>query len=102
MAVLSVSSENISCVYLVGYIIETAVITISDDSSGHELEFPQIVDYKATEESLAILQCRLIDDHSRPLCLDTLHKALNRGLTEVIGIRFHGKAVNTDYYLLFR
>ena len=43
---------------------------------------------------------RLIHHDFNALCLDALHYALNRAGAEVIGIAFHCKAVNADFFRL--
>ena len=62
----------------------------------HCFEFFQVIDHHTAEEGLAILQCRLIDDHSCAFCLDPLHNSLNGALTEVIAVALHGQTIDTD------
>ena len=59
------------------------------------LEGVQIVYDFASKESGAVLQSRLVDDHSCTLCLDTLHDALDGRLAEVVGVGLHRQAVDT-------
>ena len=60
------------------------------------VEFVQIVDHCRTEEGLAVLQRRLIDDDLCALGLDALHDTLNRALAEVVAVALHRQAVDAD------
>lgn len=61
----------------------------------------QIIYHLATEKRATIFKRRLINDNFRPLGLDAFHHALNGGLAEVVRIRLHRKAVDTDNTLPF-
>ena len=66
----------------------------------HLLELIEVVHHGTAEERVAILQRRLIDNHTGTFRLDTLHHTLDRGLTEIITIRFHRQAIDSDHTLL--
>ena len=67
-----VSLEDISCIYLIFYIIQTSIIAVGNDGLALSLECCHIVHYFASEEGTAILQSWLIDDNLCTLCLVTL------------------------------
>ena len=67
----------------------------------HFLEFFQVIYNHRTEESLSVLQGRLINNDRCALRLDALHNALNRALTEVIRVGLHGQTINTNSHRLF-
>ena len=92
----SISSENISGIDFILYVVEGGVVAVGDDGAGKTLKLLQVVHDAAAEESLAILKSRLIDDHRRTLRLDAFHHALDRALAEIIRIALHGQAVHTD------
>ena len=72
----SISSEDVSCIDLFLYIVETRIIAVGDDGIGLSLELGKIIDNKAAEESAAVFESWLIDDDIGTLCLDALHDAL--------------------------
>ena len=45
------------------------------------LQFIQIVYYFATEECDSIFKCWFVNDHGSAFCLNTLHDALDAGVT---------------------
>lgn len=47
----------------------------------HFFEFIQIVYYFATEECDSIFKCWFVNDHGSAFCLNTLHDALDAGVT---------------------
>ena len=47
----------------------------------HFFEFIQIVYYFATEECDSIFKCWFVNDHGSAFCLNTLHDALDEGVT---------------------
>ena len=91
-----ISSEDVSCIDLFLYIVETRVISVGDDGIGLCLELGEVIDYEATEEGTAIFEGWLIDDNIGSLSLDALHDALDGGLSEVVGVGLHGQAIETD------
>lgn len=91
-----VSSKDISCIYLILYIIQTSIVAVSDDGMALCLESCQIIDYLATKEGAAVFQCRLVDDNLCALCLDTFHDSLNGRLAEVVGVGFHRQTIDTN------
>ena len=60
------------------------------------LELLQVVYHLAAKEGGAILQGWLVDDDLSALCLDALHDALDGALPEVIAVRLHRQAIDTD------
>ena len=72
-----VSSKDISCIYLILYIIQTSIVAVGNDGMALCLEGFEVVYYSTTEESAALFQGWLIDDYLGTLCLDTLHYALD-------------------------
>ena len=71
-----ISSEYISCIYLIFYIIKASIIAVSDDGIGLSLELGELIDYETAEECAAIFKGWLIDDDVGSLCLNALHNAL--------------------------
>ena len=57
-----ITTEKISCIYLLLYIVQTTVIPVGNDGLAHLLELLQVIDYPAAQKSAAIFQCRLIDE----------------------------------------
>ena len=47
----------------------------------HFFEFIQIIYYFATEECDSIFKCWFVNDHGSAFCLNTLHDALDAGVT---------------------
>ena len=91
-----ISSEDVSCIDLFLYIVETRIIAVGDDGIGLSLELGKIVDNKAAEESAAVLESWLIDDDIGSLRLNALHDTLYGRLTEVVGVGLHSKAIEAD------
>ena len=98
---LSVSAEQVSCIYFFFHIIKALVIAVCNDGVAHFLELSQIVDHHRAKEGITVFQRRLINHNRCALGLDALHDTLNGALAEVIGIRLHGQTVNTDGHRLF-
>ena len=72
-----ISSEDVSCIYLFLYIVETRIIAVGNDGIGLSLELGEVVDNKAAEEGAAVFKSWLIDDDISSLRLNALHDALN-------------------------
>ena len=72
------------------YIFQNAVETVGDDGLGEFLELADIVDDLGTEERIAIRKGRFVDDDFGAFGLDPFHDALYGGLSEVVGVGFHG------------
>ena len=72
-----VSSKDISCIYLILYIIQTSIVAVGDDGMALCLKGFEVVLYSATEEGAALFQGWLIDNDLGTLCLDTLHDTLD-------------------------
>ena len=88
-----ISSEDVSCIYLFLYIVETRIIAVGDDGIGLSLELGKIIDNKAAEEGAAVFEGRLVYDDIGSLSLDSLHDSLNSRLAEVVGVGLHGQAI---------
>ena len=84
-----VSSKDVARIDFVLHVIKTSIIAIGDKGMTLRLERLHIVHHLATKESCAVFKGRLIDDHLCPLCLNTLHDALNCALAEVVAVRLH-------------
>lgn len=74
---LSVSLEDVSCIYLILHIIETGVISVCDDRLAFLFEFVQIIYNQGTEEGVSVLQSWLINNHRSTLGFDSFHNALD-------------------------
>ncbi|ODA40162.1 hypothetical protein DSBG_3019 [Desulfosporosinus sp. BG] len=96
-----ISLEDVSCVHLNLYIIQTSIITVCNNRIATLLKLIQVIDDYAAEEGGTIFQSWLVDNHSRAFSFDTLHNTLNGALAEVIGIRLHGQTENTDDHRFF-
>ena len=96
VSVISVSSEDISCVNFIHDVVEDWIIAVGDDATAHILEFLQVVDDLRAKEGGSVLECWLVNNNSGSLGLDAFHDALDGRLPEVVGIRFHGQPVDTD------
>ena len=62
----------------------------------HLLELLQVVNHQAAEEGGAVFQRRLENNNLGALGFDALHNTLDGALAEVVGVRFHRQAVDTD------
>ena len=99
---LLVALEYVSCIDFVYHIVETTVVPISNNRLTLLFKLRQIIHHLASEERFAIGNRGLVDDDLGTLGLDALHDALDGALAEVIRIRLHGEAVDTnDAFLLF-
>lgn len=96
-----ITTEKISCIYLLLYIVQTAVIPVGNDGLAHLLELRKVIDHLAAEERIAVLQSRLVDNHRSSFRLDPLHHAQDAALAEVIEIALHGQAEYTFYTCFF-
>ena len=74
---LLISTEYISCINLILYIIQASIVAVGDDGMALCLEGFEVVLYSTAEEGAALFQGWLIDDYLCTLCLDTLHDALD-------------------------
>ena len=93
--------KNIPRIHLPLHIVQDRIITVRDDGVGLGLELRQVIDYQAAEEGGAVFEGGLVDDDPGALGLDALHDALDGGLAEVVGVRFHREPVNAhDHFVL--
>ena len=72
-----ITTEKISCIYLLLYIVQTTVIPVGNDGLAHLLELRKVIDHLAAEERTAVLQSRLVDNHRSSFRLDPLHNVLD-------------------------
>ena len=84
LLVVLISSEYISCIYLVLNIVEAVVKAVGNDSFAKTLKFVKVVNDTTAKECCAILKCRLVDDNLGTFSFYTFHNALNSRLAEVI------------------
>ena len=91
-----ITTEKISCIYLLLYIVQTAVIPVGNDGMALALESIQVIHHFAAEERAAIFECRFIDDDLRTFGLDAFHHTLDARLAEVVRVRFHRQAIHAD------
>ena len=90
-----VSTEDVTSVNLILYIIKARVIAVGDNRMALCLECVKVVYHLASEEGASIFERWLIDNHLCTLCLDSLHDALDGRLAEVVAVRFHRQAIYT-------
>ena len=81
-----VATENVSCIYFVINIIQTSIVSVSNDGMTLDFKLLQVIYYLAAKECSTIFKCWLVDDDFCALCFDALHDALNGRLTEVVTI----------------
>lgn len=93
-----ISTENIASINLFFYVIKAYVIAVGDDSVCLFLELGEVVDNEGAEEGGAIFEGGLVDDDVGALGFYALHNALDRTLTEIVGVGFHSKAEDADGY----
>ena len=91
-----ISSEDVSCIYLILNIIKAGIISVGDDGIGLCLDLGEVVNNEAAEEGTAVFKGWFIDDNIGTLCLDALHDTLYGRLAEVVGVGLHGEAIDTD------
>ena len=94
---MSVAAEDVAGVDFGFDVVQAGVVAVCDDGVRLCFEFLQVVYYQTSEEGGAVLERRLVDYHLRSLGFDALHDSLNRRLPEVVRIRFHGQAINSDH-----
>ena len=91
-----IALENVSRIDLFSDIVQTRVIPISNNRFTLLLKFCQIIHHLTSEERLAIGNRGLVDYYFGTFGLDALHDALDGALAEVITVRLHGEAVDTN------
>ena len=57
-----IPSEDVSCINLILYIVETRIIAVGDDGIGLSLELGEVVDYETAEECASVFKSWLVDD----------------------------------------
>ena len=94
---VSVSAEEVSCVDLFFYVAEfIGIKAVGEDHVALCFEFLKVVDDKAVEEAVSILEGGFVDDDRDAFGFDALHDALNSGSAEVVAVALHGETVNAD------
>ena len=96
-----VTTEKVAGIDFFFDIIQTGIVTVCNNCLADFLELAQVNDNPAPEEGAAIFQGGFVDDDGGSFGFDALHDTLNGGLTEVIGICFHGQSVNSDDAFFF-
>lgn len=91
-----ISSENITTIHLLLYIVQHTVVAVGNDGLTLFLESLQVVHCQATEEYTAVRGRRLVDDDRIPLRLDALHHPLDRNMAEIVTAGLHGETVNAN------
>ena len=81
-----VATENVSCIYFVINVIQTCIVSVSNDSMTLGFKLLQVIYYFAAKECSTIFKCWFVDDNLCTLSLDALHDALNGRLTEIVTI----------------
>ena len=84
-----ISTENISCIYLIFNIIETHIIAVGDNGLGLLFEGRKVIDYPTAKEGAAVFERWLIYNNLCSLRLDALHNTLYGRLTEIVGVGLH-------------
>ena len=91
-----VTAEDIAGVNLVLHVVEGGGVAVGDYGGGLVLEGGKVVYYLAAEEGGAVGERRFVDDYVCALGLDALHDALDCRLAEIVAVRLHRQAINTD------
>ena len=90
-----VALEDVTGINLGEDIVEAGVVAVGDDGLTLGFELCEVVDNLTAEEGCAVLKGGFVDDDLGTLGLDALHDALDGGLTEVVGVGFHGKPIDS-------
>ena len=96
MNLFLVTIENIACINFLLRVLKACIVAVGDDGGGLVLEGGEVVHYFAAEEGAAVGERRLVDYYVGALGFDALHDALDCRLAEVVAVRLHRQAVNTD------
>ena len=91
-----VAFEDVAGVDLVLHVVEARVIPIRDDGLALGLEFGEVVDHQASEESGAVVEGGFVDNHLGAFGFDAFHHALDGTLAEVVAVALHRQAVDAD------
>ena len=92
----SIPLKDISRIYLISHIIQASIIAVGDDGLALGFELIEVVDDLRAKERFAIGNGWLIDDDFCTFGLDALHNALDSTLAEVIAVRLHSEAIDTN------
>lgn len=92
---ISVPSEQVSRVDLVGDVGEVVGPAVGDDHVAAAFEALEVHGHLGAEEVVA-RERGLVDKHGNTLCLDALHDALDGARPEVVRTALHGESVDAD------
>ena len=92
----SVALENVSSIHFLSDIVQASIIAVGDDGLALGFELIEVVDDLRAKERFAIGNGWLIDDDFCTFGLDALHNALDSTLAEVIAVRLHSEAIDTN------
>lgn len=85
----SIPPKEVAGVDFFLHVVQAGIIAVCDNAAAFFLELFQIVDDKGTEKGTAVFQGGLVDDDCGTFGFDSLHDALDGGLTEVVTVAFH-------------
>ena len=92
----SIATENVAGVDLLLDVVEATVVAVCYDGLASLLEFFEVIHYDTTEEGAAVFEGGLVDNNLGAFGFDALHDALDGTLAEVVGVRLHREAVDSD------
>ena len=98
-AKISISPENVFCIYLILNIVKTRIVTVGYNDVAVVFEFYKIAFYRVAGKFLCITKGGFIYQDSYSLIIKSFHNALNRALPEVVAVAFHCKTENACYYV---
>ena len=76
-------AEHVATINLIGYVTNAVSDAVGNDNIGHLFKLFQIVYYFRVEE-LRLCDSRLVHNDFDAFCLDTLHDALDAGVTKIV------------------
>ena len=88
---MSITSEKVAGIYLVGNVAENFIIAVGDDCIRKAFKYLEVIYHPTAEECGAILKRRFIDDHLGTFSFNALHDTLYRRLAKIIAVGFHSK-----------
>lgn len=91
-----ISSENVSSVNFVLYIVQAFVVAVGNDGLAQLLKLFEIIDHQTAKECGSVLERRFVDNDLCALCLDAFHHTLNAALAEIVAIALHCQAIDSD------
>ena len=91
-----ISLEQIAGINFFLNIIETGVVAVGDDGLGKRFELLEIIDNTRAEEGVTIGKRGFVDDDLGTFGLHAFHDSLNGRLAEIVAVRFHRQAIDTN------